>query len=77
MKREREFKVKEESEQRRRSYWFGYGKPDMARALNWCSGGTVGGRPGGKQGPEQRARGLRGGVSLGLTCKKGRVTRAS
>lgn len=53
MKGEREFKVKEEREQRRRSYWFGHSKPDMAGALHWYSGGTVGGRLGGKQGPEQ------------------------
>ena len=65
MKREREFKVKEESEQRRRSYWFGHGKPDMARVLNWCSGGTVGGRLGGKQGPEQRTRGRHSGRATG------------
>lgn len=57
MKGEREFKVKEEREQRRRSYWFVHSKPDMAGALHWYSGGTVGGRLGGKQGPEQRTWG--------------------
>lgn len=54
MKGEREFKVKKEREQRSRSSWFGHGQPDVARALNWYSGGTVGGRLGGKQSPEQR-----------------------
>lgn len=53
-KGEREFQVKKEREQRSRSSWFGDGQPDVPRALHWHSGGTVGERPGGKQGPEQR-----------------------
>ena len=76
MKGEREFKVKKEREQRLRSSWFGNGQSDVARALNWYSGGTW---EGDWEVSRAQSRGpgrLCEGVSLGLTCKKGRVTRA-